>query len=139
MRVYVTARGDSYHSIPTCSKIVAGQRAALNNGNEVHPAREMPLDEAQAWKPVRGCPQCWEGAQPSIPRQGRPSIGAELDGIEVRYEIGFGPAATTAKGFLIIPREMWLAILPEDRDDRVLEMIRAQAAEQLRVTYRTVE
>jgi len=139
MKVYVTARGDSYHSTPTCSQIVAGQRAAMNNGNRVHPAREMSLEEAQAWKPVWECNRCWVDAQPRIPRQGRPSIGASLDGIEVRYEIGFGPAATTAKGFLIIPREQWLAILPEDRDDRVLEMIRAQAAEDLRVTFRTVE
>jgi hypothetical protein len=132
VQVFVTARGDSYHQVPECRQIVAGQEAARRNGNEVHPPRKMSLDEAQAWKPVTKCPSCW------VPIQ-QANREPYIDVVEVRYEIGFSAAATFAKGYLRIPREQWLAVLPEDRDDFVLDLIKKQAAEQLRISYRTIE
>lgn len=132
MDVYVTARGDSYHQTAACRQIVAGQEAARRNGNEVHPPRRMTLEEAQDWKPVTKCPSCW------ISKQAEP-LQDIFDSVEVRYTIGFGPAATTAQGWLMIPRQQWLAILPEDRDEFVLDIIRKQAAQQLNISYRTIE
>lgn len=128
--VYVTARGDAYHKSSKCTRITGPQKAAITNGYEVHPPRRMTLAEAQDWKPVTQCPACWNDE----PVQ-RHLFGA----VEVRYEIGFGFAASTAKGWLSIPGEQWRAILPEDRDDFVLDMIKKQAAEQLQISYRVDE
>lgn len=128
--VYVTARGDAYHSHSRCTRILGPQKAAATNGYEVHPPRRMSLAEAQAWKPVTQCPSCWDGTPPP-----KHVFGA----VEIRYEIGFGFAASTAKGWLSIPGEQWRAILPEDRDDFVLDMIKKQAAQQLQITYRVDE
>jgi hypothetical protein len=90
----------------------------------------MSLAEAQAWKHVSQCPSCWDGTPPP-----KHVFGA----VEVRYEIGFGFASSTAKGWLSIPGEQWRAIMPEDRDDFVLDMIKKQAAEQLQISYRVDE
>ncbi|WP_329332565.1 hypothetical protein OG866_07000 [Streptomyces sp. NBC_00663] len=59
MQVYVTQRGDAYHSRSDCSRITGPQRAGASRGYVVHPPREMSLAEAQAWKPVKPCPLCW--------------------------------------------------------------------------------
>lgn len=131
--VYVTARGDAYHSSSKCTRITGPHKAAETNGYEVHPPRRMTLAEAQDWKPVTQCPACWNGDRRE------PRFDLSLGAVEIRYEIGFGFAASTAKGWLSIPRSHWLAILPEDRDERVLEMIKEQAVQQLQINYRVDE
>jgi len=62
-----------------------------------------------------------------------------VDDIEVHFEIGYGPAATTMKGWLRIPKHLWEAILPEDRDERVREMIAEDAAKHVVVSYNIVK
>ncbi|MGW5568486.1 hypothetical protein ACWEWD_34410 [Streptomyces tendae] len=62
MQVYVTRRGDRYHSTPECPRILSAQRSARSQGYEVHPPLPMSLAEAEAWKPVQPCPACWTEA-----------------------------------------------------------------------------
>lgn len=135
MQVYVTARGTSYHKSPECTAVTSAHKAALTMGANPHPAIMMSLEEAIARKPeIKECKACAhmdtietvEGAH-------------AYDSVEVRFEIGFGPAATTAKGYLSIPREAWLAIMPEDREARIMELIKQQAARQLQISYLIVE
>lgn len=60
MQVYVTQRGDAYHSRPDCTAITGPQRTAITMGYATYPPQEMSLADAQAWKPVKPCPRCWE-------------------------------------------------------------------------------
>jgi hypothetical protein len=137
MMVYVTARGTSYHRIRDCRAITSAHKAAITSGTNPHPPVLMSLEEAIARKPeIKECKACADA--PAI--EEKPTQrSVDLDAVEVRYEIGFGPAATTAKGYLLVPSEQWKAILPEDRNEWVLDMIKKQAADQLQIFWRTAE
>lgn len=139
MQVYVTARGTSYHKSPECTAVTSAHKAALTMGANPHPAIMMSLEEAIARKPeIKECKACahMEAIEVS---EGEYDGSQAFDNVEVRFEIGFGPAATTAKGYLSIPREAWLAILPDDREARIMELIKQQAARQLQISYLIVE
>ncbi|MGQ4428867.1 hypothetical protein ACN6LL_004511 [Streptomyces violaceoruber] len=58
--VYVTRRGDGYHSRPDCPRIVSAHKTARTLGYAVFPPEAMSLAAALAWKPVTPCPTCWE-------------------------------------------------------------------------------
>jgi hypothetical protein len=135
MQVYVTARGTSYHKSPECTAVTSAHKAALTMGANPQPAIMMSLEEAIARKPeIKECKACAHMDTIEAFDNER-----AFDNVEVRFEIGFGAAATTAKGYLSIPREAWLAILPEDREVRIMELIKQQAARQLQVSYLIVE
>lgn len=60
MTVYVTKRGDRYHSRPDCGSIVGPQRTAVTMGWEVHPVEEVSQAEAEECGKSKPCPACAE-------------------------------------------------------------------------------
>jgi hypothetical protein len=58
MSVYVTKRGDRYHSRPDCGSIVGAQRTAVTMGWDVHPVEEVSQVEAERRGKSEPCPAC---------------------------------------------------------------------------------
>jgi len=58
MTVYITKRGDRFHSRPDCGSIVGPQRTAVTMGWTVHPVEEVSLAEAEQRGKGVPCPQC---------------------------------------------------------------------------------
>ncbi|QQM45232.1 hypothetical protein [Streptomyces liliifuscus] len=58
MTVYITKRGDRFHSRPDCGSIVGPQRTAVTRGYQVYPVEEVSRAEAESRGKGTPCPQC---------------------------------------------------------------------------------
>jgi hypothetical protein len=56
--VYITDKGDCYHSRPDCGAITGAQRTAVTMGWRAYPVEEVPLAEAVQRGKAEPCQQC---------------------------------------------------------------------------------
>lgn len=56
--MYITERGDRFHSRPDCGAIIGAQRTAVTMGWAVHPVEEVSRVEAEQRGKTMPCPQC---------------------------------------------------------------------------------
>ncbi|MFF7576894.1 hypothetical protein ACFZBE_18190 [Streptomyces sp. NPDC008061] len=56
--VFITKRGDRYHSREDCGSVIGAQRTAVTMGWTVHPVEEVNLTEAEERGKGKPCPLC---------------------------------------------------------------------------------